>query len=254
MAKVRVYELAKELGVESKVLLDFLKQQGEFVRSASSTIEPPVVRKIRETLPPHLTSAGERSNPIDVAPAPSRPAPPAPGAPATPAASAPTPAVPGAPGAVPGPRPTAGRPAPTAAQPPAATDPFAAGAPSAPSAPSAPARPAAAAPSPPAPGPAPSAPAAPEAPAASAGSAPAAPRQVHLVRARGPATTPSRPTRAWDAPVRRVRATTPSRQARVCRVPSRGAGSPALRVRVRVRARPVLGRPRVRVVRARTPA
>ncbi|MFZ2516699.1 MAG: translation initiation factor IF-2 N-terminal domain-containing protein, partial [Candidatus Lutibacillus vidarii] len=73
MAKVRVYELAKELGVESKVLLDFLKQQGEFVRSASSTIEPPVVRKIRETLPPHLTSAGERSNPIDVAPAPSRP-------------------------------------------------------------------------------------------------------------------------------------------------------------------------------------
>ncbi|HON73725.1 MAG TPA: translation initiation factor IF-2 [Dermatophilaceae bacterium] len=176
MAKVRVYELAKELGVESKVLLDFLKQQGEFVRSASSTIEPPVVRKIRETLPPHLTSAGERSNPIDVAPAPSRPAAPAPGAPATPAASAPTPAVPGAPGAVPGPRPTAGRPAPTAAQPPAATDPFAAGAPSAPSAPSAPARPAAAAPSAPAPAPAPSAPAAPEAPAASAGSAPAAPR------------------------------------------------------------------------------
>ena len=39
MAKLRVYELAKELGVESKELLAHLKQQGEFVRSASSTIE-----------------------------------------------------------------------------------------------------------------------------------------------------------------------------------------------------------------------
>ena len=51
MAKVRVYELAKELGVESKILLNHLKESGEFVRSASSTIEPPVVRKIRETFP-----------------------------------------------------------------------------------------------------------------------------------------------------------------------------------------------------------
>jgi len=51
VAKVRVYELAKELGVESKALLQHLKEQGEFVRSASSTIEPPVVRKIRENPP-----------------------------------------------------------------------------------------------------------------------------------------------------------------------------------------------------------
>ncbi len=51
MAKVRVYELAKELGVESKTLLAHLKEQGEFVRSASSTIEPPVVRKTRESPP-----------------------------------------------------------------------------------------------------------------------------------------------------------------------------------------------------------
>ncbi|GGK61997.1 translation initiation factor IF-2 [Ornithinimicrobium pekingense] len=51
MAKLRVYELAKELGVESKELLAHLKSQGEFVRSASSTIEPPVVRKIRENPP-----------------------------------------------------------------------------------------------------------------------------------------------------------------------------------------------------------
>ena len=51
MAKLRVYELAKELGVESKELLAHLKQQGEFVRSASSTIEPPVVRRVRENPP-----------------------------------------------------------------------------------------------------------------------------------------------------------------------------------------------------------
>nr|NLI50609.1 hypothetical protein [Propionibacterium sp.] len=48
MAKVRVYELAKELGVESKELLSILKEMGEFVRSASSTIDPVVVRKVAE--------------------------------------------------------------------------------------------------------------------------------------------------------------------------------------------------------------
>ena len=59
MAKVRVYELAKELGVESKTLLNHLKEQGEFVRSASSTIEPPVVRKIKETFPAELRGSGD---------------------------------------------------------------------------------------------------------------------------------------------------------------------------------------------------
>ncbi|WP_042435698.1 translation initiation factor IF-2 N-terminal domain-containing protein, partial [Streptacidiphilus anmyonensis] len=46
MAKVRVYELAKDLGVESKVVMAKLQELGEFVRSASSTIEAPVVRKL----------------------------------------------------------------------------------------------------------------------------------------------------------------------------------------------------------------
>ena len=41
MAKVRVYELAKELGVDSKALMAKLSELGEFVRSASSTIEAP---------------------------------------------------------------------------------------------------------------------------------------------------------------------------------------------------------------------
>ena len=48
MAKVRVYELAKEFGVESKAVVDQLKEMGEFVRSASSTIEAPVVRRLKE--------------------------------------------------------------------------------------------------------------------------------------------------------------------------------------------------------------
>ncbi|KFI44901.1 bacterial translation initiation factor 2 (bIF-2) [Bifidobacterium bohemicum] len=47
MAKQRVYELAKEFGVDSKVVLSKLKDMGEFVKSASSTVEPPVVRKLR---------------------------------------------------------------------------------------------------------------------------------------------------------------------------------------------------------------
>ncbi|MDN5790366.1 MAG: translation initiation factor IF-2 [Micrococcales bacterium] len=68
MAKVRVYELAKELGVESKVLLSHLKNQGEFVRSASSTIEPPVVRKIKETFPAELRSGGTKTPAAKAAP------------------------------------------------------------------------------------------------------------------------------------------------------------------------------------------
>ena len=48
MAKVRVYELAKEFGVESKVVMAKLQELGEFVRSASSTIEAPVVRKLTD--------------------------------------------------------------------------------------------------------------------------------------------------------------------------------------------------------------
>ena len=50
MAKVRVYELAKEFGVESKVVMAKLQELGEFVRSASSTIEAPVVRKLTDAL------------------------------------------------------------------------------------------------------------------------------------------------------------------------------------------------------------
>ena len=51
MAKVRVHELAKELGITSKDAVSKLQELGEFVRSASSTIEAPVVKKLRDAFP-----------------------------------------------------------------------------------------------------------------------------------------------------------------------------------------------------------
>ena len=52
MSKVRVHELAKELGVTSKEVLAKLQDLGEFVKSASSTVEAPVARRLREAMPP----------------------------------------------------------------------------------------------------------------------------------------------------------------------------------------------------------
>ena len=51
MSKVRVHELAKELGVSSKDVLAKLAELGEFVKSASSTVEAPVIRKLKEAMP-----------------------------------------------------------------------------------------------------------------------------------------------------------------------------------------------------------
>ncbi|GAA2164563.1 MULTISPECIES: translation initiation factor IF-2 [Glycomyces] len=47
-AKPRVHELAKELGTTSKELLARLGDMGEFVKSASSTVEAPVARRLRQ--------------------------------------------------------------------------------------------------------------------------------------------------------------------------------------------------------------
>uniref|UniRef100_UPI002610C83B translation initiation factor IF-2 N-terminal domain-containing protein n=1 Tax=Trebonia sp. TaxID=2767075 RepID=UPI002610C83B len=58
MAKVRVYELAKEFGVESKAVMAELEKMGEFVRSASSTIEAPVVRRLKEAFAAESAKAG----------------------------------------------------------------------------------------------------------------------------------------------------------------------------------------------------
>ncbi|MGH3978576.1 MAG: translation initiation factor IF-2 N-terminal domain-containing protein, partial [Pseudonocardiaceae bacterium] len=56
--KARVHELAKELGVTSKEVLSKLKDLGEFVKSASSTVEAPVARKLRDSFPSGGASNG----------------------------------------------------------------------------------------------------------------------------------------------------------------------------------------------------
>ncbi|WP_211489985.1 translation initiation factor IF-2 N-terminal domain-containing protein, partial [Georgenia thermotolerans] len=61
MAKVRVHELAKELGVDSKTVLAKLREQGEFVKSASSTIEAPVIRRLREAFPAQQGDGASKS-------------------------------------------------------------------------------------------------------------------------------------------------------------------------------------------------
>ncbi|HET9859522.1 MAG TPA: translation initiation factor IF-2 [Nocardioidaceae bacterium] len=60
MAKVRVHELAKEFGVESKVVLTKLGEMGEFVKSASSTVEPPVVKRFTDKFGDELKTAAEK--------------------------------------------------------------------------------------------------------------------------------------------------------------------------------------------------
>ncbi len=158
----------------SKVLLERLNGMGEYVKSASSTIETPVVRRYNEKFPseappaaapaakatktppatktaPATEAAAAPAAPAPAGPAPAAPAPagPAPAAPAAPAPAAPAPSAP---------EPKTSAPAPAAP---------------APAAPAAPATPTPAAPAPAAPAPAaastPPAPAAPAAPAAREG-------------------------------------------------------------------------------------
>ncbi|RFU19997.1 translation initiation factor IF-2 [Geodermatophilus marinus] len=171
--KARVHELAKEFGVDSKTVLAKLKEQGEFVKSASSTVEAPVARRLREALGGAGGSADggsqatprPQARPVPQAPAAGAPQAPAAGAPQAPAApqtqgprpGAPRPGMPRPGAPTPGPRPTA-----PAAQTPAPQAP----APQAPAA-QAPAAQAPAAQAPAAQAPAPQAPA-PQAPAAGA--------------------------------------------------------------------------------------
>lgn len=60
MPKARVYELAKELGVDSKTVLNKLKEMGEFVKSASSTVEAPVVRRLKNAFPSASSQKSEK--------------------------------------------------------------------------------------------------------------------------------------------------------------------------------------------------
>ena len=89
MAKPRVHEIAAEIGVDSKTALAKLKEIGEFVKSPSSTIEPPVARKLRAA----FEAEGGAKPAEDKKPA-AKPAPKAPqkATPATPGSAKPTPA------------------------------------------------------------------------------------------------------------------------------------------------------------------
>ncbi|RKQ33355.1 translation initiation factor IF-2 [Kocuria tytonis] len=70
MAKPRVHELAKELGITSKEAISKLQELGEFVRGASSTVEPPVAKKLRTAFPAGGdTAAASKPAPAAKAPA-----------------------------------------------------------------------------------------------------------------------------------------------------------------------------------------
>jgi translation initiation factor IF-2 len=51
VALPRVYDVAKELGIDTKVALAKLEELGEYVKSGSSTIAPPVAKKLRAAFP-----------------------------------------------------------------------------------------------------------------------------------------------------------------------------------------------------------
>ena len=51
MALPRVYDIAKELGIDTKVALAKLEELGEYVKGGSSTIAPPVAAKLRAAFP-----------------------------------------------------------------------------------------------------------------------------------------------------------------------------------------------------------
>ncbi|WP_019854788.1 translation initiation factor IF-2 [Actinopolyspora mortivallis] len=59
--KARVHELAKELGVTSKDVLNKLADQGEYVKSASSTVEAPVARRLRDAFAKTDASSKQKS-------------------------------------------------------------------------------------------------------------------------------------------------------------------------------------------------
>lgn len=103
-AKPRVHEIASELGVDSKIALEKLKEMGEYVKGPSSSIEPPVARRLKAAL--EAASAAAKNAP---------PAPAAAAAPARPSAAKP--------GPKPAPKPAAAPAAPAPAEVPAAAAP-----------------------------------------------------------------------------------------------------------------------------------
>jgi translation initiation factor IF-2 len=104
VAKARVHQVAKEIGIDSKTALAKLQEMGEFVKSASSTIEAPVARKLKDAFPdavpapekkPATAAKKSAPSPADGGPKPvPAPAPAAETAGAAEPAAAPTPVPP----------------------------------------------------------------------------------------------------------------------------------------------------------------
>lgn len=176
MAKTRVHELAKKYNVESKFVLEKLKEMGEFVKSPSSTVELPVEKRFEKEYGEQLKAAAA---PAAAAPAAEKSESASNGA-GTATADAPAARKPG--------------PAKKAAPKPAAPAPAAPAQPQAPAAaaPAAPAAPVESAPveTPPAEPEAPAASASPAAPAAPGGAKPPAPRPVGRPGAPRPGNNP----------------------------------------------------------------
>ncbi|GAA2087022.1 hypothetical protein GCM10009840_26020 [Pseudolysinimonas kribbensis] len=107
MANPRVHEVAADLGIDSKIALDKLKDMGEFVKSASSSIAPPVARRLKAALEadPNVKVAekptASPAPPKSATPKSADPAAPTPAPAPTPAAPAPAPAESAAPAAAP---------------------------------------------------------------------------------------------------------------------------------------------------------
>lgn len=75
MAKTRVYEIAKEFGVDSAVVLAQLTEMGALTRSASSTLEPVIVHELRRRFKDTPPGAGQASPCSHSAPRVNRPRP-----------------------------------------------------------------------------------------------------------------------------------------------------------------------------------
>ena len=89
MALPRVYDVAKELGIDTKIALAKLEELGEYVKGGSSTIAPPVAARLRAAFP--KKEAAKKEAPKKVAEQPAaRPA--APSAPQPPVLERPAPA------------------------------------------------------------------------------------------------------------------------------------------------------------------
>ncbi|MEV7631136.1 translation initiation factor IF-2 [Microbacterium sp. NPDC089318] len=122
-AKPRVHEIAAELGVDSKFALAKLKELGEFVKSPSSTVEPPVARKLRAAIqadpnakPAEKTDAKPAAKPAAASKAPTPGPKPGPAKKAAPAAPDEAPQATEAPATTPG-APTPGPAKPAAPKP-----------------------------------------------------------------------------------------------------------------------------------------